>query len=214
MSKETNRLLGHADEADGIEEYDNPLPDWWVGLFWFTIVWAVAYGLWYHVIAHRSEVKQLQEEMAAAEVRWPAEAPVTAADFTITPDEVTRGAEVFTKNCVPCHGADMKGVIGPSLIDDEWIHGGQAAEILHTITYGVQEKGMLAWGTILPPEQIRDVAAFVITKNSEATGRPISAIMAPPDSAGGGGAAASDSAAGSGGAGGSAGATTPPNGEA
>ena len=170
MSKETNRLLGHADEADGIEEYDNPLPDWWVGLFWFTIVWAVGYGLWYHVIAHRSEVKSLHEEMAAAEARWPAEAQAANAPFTVTPDEVTRGEAVFKQNCVACHGADMKGVIGPSLIDDEWIHGGQAAEILHTITYGVQEKGMLAWGTILPPEQIRDVAAFVITKNSEATG--------------------------------------------
>jgi cytochrome c oxidase cbb3-type subunit 3 len=214
MSKETNRLLGHADEADGIEEYDNPLPDWWVGLFWFTIVWAVGYGLWYHVIAHRSEVKQLQEEMAAAEVRWPAQAPVTAAEFTITPDEVTRGAEVFTKNCVPCHGADMKGVIGPSLIDDEWIHGGQAAEILHTIANGVLDKGMPPWGTMLPPEQVRDVAAYVITKNSEATGRPIAAIMAPPDTAGGGGGAAADSAGGSGAGAGNAGATTPPNGEA
>jgi cytochrome c oxidase cbb3-type subunit 3 len=213
MSKETNRLLGHADEADGIEEYDNPLPDWWVGLFWFTIVWAVGYGLWYHVIAHRSEVKQLQDEMAAAEVRWPAQAPVGASSFTITPDEVTRGAEVFAKNCVPCHGADMKGVIGPSLIDNEWIHGGQGAEILHTIANGVLDKGMPPWGTMLPPEQVRDVAAYVITKNSEATGRPISAIMAPPHSAGGGGAAASDSTAGSGGAAGDAG-TSSPNGEA
>ena len=191
MSKETNRLLGHADEADGIEEYDNPLPDWWVGLFWFTIVWALGYGLWYHVIAHRSEVKSLHEEMAAAEARWPAEAQAANTPFTVTPDEVTRGEAVFKQNCVACHGADMKGVIGPSLIDDEWIHGGQAAEILHTITTGVLDKGMPPWGTMLPADQVRDVAAYVITKNSEATGRPLSAIMAPPDTAGGG--AATDS---------------------
>ena len=50
MSKETNRLLGHSDEADGIDEYDNPLPDWWVGLFWLTIVWAIGYGVHYHFI--------------------------------------------------------------------------------------------------------------------------------------------------------------------
>lgn len=196
MSKETNRLLGHADEADGIEEYDNPLPDWWVGLFWFTIIWAVGYGLWYHVIADRSQVKQLQEEMAGAAARWPAPAPVSAADFTVTPEAAARGEEVFKQNCVPCHGADLKGVIGPSLIDDEWIHGGQGVEILHTITHGVLDKGMPPWGTMLAPEQVGDVAAYVIVKNSEATGRPIPAIMAPPDSSGAGGATASDSTGG------------------
>jgi cytochrome c oxidase cbb3-type subunit 3 len=185
MSKETNRLLGHADEADGIEEYDNPLPDWWVGLFWFTIIWAVGYGLWYHVIADRSDEKQLQEEMAAAEVRWPKQQTVTAAEFTVTPEEATRGQEVFARNCAACHGANMEGVIGPSLIDDEWIHGGQAAEILHTIIEGVLDKGMPPWGTMLPPEDVRDVTAFVITRNSEATGRSIEEIMAPPaDTAG------------------------------
>ena len=51
MSKDTNELLGHADEADGIEEYDNPLPDWWVGLFWITVIWAFGYTIHYHVIA-------------------------------------------------------------------------------------------------------------------------------------------------------------------
>ena len=45
MSKETNEILGHADESDGIEEYDNPLPDWWLGMFWLSIVWAFAYGI-------------------------------------------------------------------------------------------------------------------------------------------------------------------------
>ena len=68
MSKETNRLLGHADEADGIDEYDNPLPDWWVGLFWLTIIWAIGYGVHYHFIANRSFEQALASEMAAAEI--------------------------------------------------------------------------------------------------------------------------------------------------
>ena len=45
MSKDTNEVLGHADESDGIEEYDNPLPDWWLGLMWFTVIWAAAYAV-------------------------------------------------------------------------------------------------------------------------------------------------------------------------
>ncbi|NNK63068.1 MAG: hypothetical protein HKO98_07620, partial [Gemmatimonadetes bacterium] len=63
VSKETNRLLGHADEADGIEEYDNPLPDWWLGLFWFTIIWGIAYGVHYHFIGNRSQESELAAEM-------------------------------------------------------------------------------------------------------------------------------------------------------
>lgn len=183
MSTETNRVLGHSDEADGIDEYDNPLPDWWVGLFWFTIVWAIGYGLWYHAFADRSQVKNLAEEMAAAEAAYPEQAAAQAAavaDFAITPDAVTAGQGVFTQNCVPCHGADLKGIIGPSFLDDGWLHGGQASQIIHTITAGVPEKGMVPWGGILSPEQINQVAAYVITKNSEASGRSIEEILAPP----------------------------------
>lgn len=180
MSKETNRLLGHADEADGIDEYDNPLPDWWVGLFWFTIVWAFAYGIHYHFIADRSQEKALAAEMAAAEARWPEQASATemaATTFAVTTDAVTAGEQVYAQNCVACHMADLSGSIGPSFLDDEWIHGGQASDILRIIINGVPEKGMVPWGGILSPEQINQVAAFVISRHSEATGRPVEEIV-------------------------------------
>lgn len=181
MSKETNRLLGHADEADGIDEYDNPLPDWWVGLFWFTIIWAVGYGVHYHFIADRSQEKALAAEMAAADARWPDQASASemaATSFAVTTDAVTAGEQVYAQNCVACHNPDLRGGIGPSFLDDEWIHGGQASDILHTIINGVPEKGMVPWGGILSPEQINQVAAFVITRHSEATGRPVEEIVA------------------------------------
>ena len=59
-----DQVLGHADEADGIEEYDNALPDWWLGLLWLTVIWAFAYTLHYHFIADRSQVKALAQELA------------------------------------------------------------------------------------------------------------------------------------------------------
>lgn len=180
MSKETNRLLGHADEADGIDEYDNPLPDWWVGLFWFTIVWAFAYGIHYHFIADRSQEKALAAEMAAAEARWPEQASaaeMAATSFAVTTDAVAAGEQVYAQNCVACHMADLSGSIGPSFLDDEWIHGGQASDILRIIIQGVPEKGMVPWGGILSPEQINQVAAFVISRHSEATGRPVDEIV-------------------------------------
>ena len=79
-----DQVLGHADEADGIEEYDNPLPDWWLGLFWFTIIFAFGYSLHYHFIAHRSPARALAAEMAAAQARWPQTEPEKAPGRTST----------------------------------------------------------------------------------------------------------------------------------
>lgn len=169
MSKETNQLLGHADEADGIEEYDNPLPDWWVGLFWLTIIWGVGYGIHYHFIAHRSAEKALAAEVLAAEARWPAQA-AASVEFVVTPEAIAAGETVYQANCVACHGAGLEGGIGPSFVDDEWIHGGDEASVIKTITDGVPEKGMLAWGPIIGPEQVNQVAAYVLSKNKEALG--------------------------------------------
>ncbi|MDH5589475.1 MAG: c-type cytochrome [Gemmatimonadota bacterium] len=181
MSKETNRVLGHADESDGIEEYDNPLPDWWLGLFWFTIIWAFGYGIHYHFIANRSQESELAAEMAAADARWPTQAEAMAAalsEFAVTAEAVTAGEAIFTQYCVACHSADLSGGIGPSFLDEEWVHGGQAADILRTITEGVPDKGMVPWGGILSPEQINQVGAYVMSKHSEATGRSIEDIVA------------------------------------
>jgi cytochrome c oxidase cbb3-type subunit 3 len=176
VSKETNRPLGHAEEADGIEEYDNPLPDWWLFLFWFTIVWALAYGIHYHFIGNRSQEKKLAAEMAAAAERWPAQ-QVSAATFEFTPDAIAAGGTIYAQNCVVCHGQDMTGGIGPSLLDAEWIHGGLATDVVRTITEGVTEKGMLAWGPILGPEKINQVAAYVLSKNAETLGLPLESYL-------------------------------------
>jgi cytochrome c oxidase cbb3-type subunit 3 len=163
-----DQLLGHADEADGIEEYDNALPDWWLGLFWFTIIWAVAYTLHYHVIADRSQEQHLASELAAAEAKWPASA--TPAAFVVTPELATAGAAVYQSNCIACHGAALEGGIGPNLKDETWIHGGQPEQVLATISAGVAAKGMPAWGSILGPEKVRQVAAYILTQGGAAAG--------------------------------------------
>jgi cytochrome c oxidase cbb3-type subunit III len=172
VSKQTvrDRVLGHAAEADGIEEFDNPLPNWWLGLFYATILWAVLYAVHYHFIAHRSMPKRLAAEMAAADRRWPQQAAAAAeTTLAITPAAVAAGEAIFKANCTVCHGEDMRGKIGPNLLDTVWIHGGRPQDILHTITVGVPAKGMITWGPILGPEKIAQVAAYVVERNREAT---------------------------------------------
>ena len=156
---ERDRLLGHADEADGIEEYDNPLPDWWVGMFWLTTIWAIGYGVHYHFIAHRSQPAALAAEVAEAKVRWPDAGP---KQLVINDETVGRGRAIFQANCTGCHGKNLEGGIGPNLKDETWIHGGSPEQVVKTITEGVPAKGMLTWGPILGPEKINDVAAFVL----------------------------------------------------
>lgn len=169
MSKDTNRVLGHADESDGIEEYDNPLPDWWLGLLWLTVIWAVAYGVHYHFIGNRSQEGRLAAEMQAAEVRWPVEA-AAAVSFAITPEAVAAGEAIYTQNCAMCHGVELEGGIGTALNDTEWIHGNDSEDVIRIITEGVPEKGMLTWGPILGPEKINQVTAYVLDKNLEYVG--------------------------------------------
>jgi cytochrome c oxidase cbb3-type subunit 3 len=167
VSKDTNRLLGHTVEADGIDEYDNPLPDWWLGLFWFTIVWGIVYGIHYHFIADRSQVKELAAEMAAAEERWPLDRTV---EFVMTPEAVAAGERVYQSQCFTCHGINLEGGIGAALNDEEWVHGGSPEDIVETISEGVPAMGMPAWGPILGPERVNQVAAYILSRNADLTG--------------------------------------------
>jgi cytochrome c oxidase cbb3-type subunit III len=166
-----DRVLGHAAESDGIEEYDNPMPNWWLGLFYLTILWGLGYAAHYHFIARRSQIGTLTAEMADADKRWPKQAAAAAAmTVDLTPANVSAGEAIYKANCVSCHGPELLGGIGPNLLDTVWIHGGKPEEILHTITVGVPEKGMLTWGPILGPEKVAQVSAYVVSRNREATG--------------------------------------------
>jgi len=169
---EEDRLLDH--NYDGIQEYDNPMPAWWVGLFWATIIFAVLYFI--NVIpgigTGPGRIANYEREMKAANARAvaaAAAAPQVVIDenaiwgFTKDPAALAAGKQTFTTTCSPCHRPDGGGNIGPNLTDDYWLHGDKPMEIVHTITTGVPDKGMPTWGQTLKPEQIAHVAAYVLT---------------------------------------------------
>jgi len=164
-----DRLLEH--DYDGIQEYDNPLPRWWLYLFYATIVFSVLYLINLPGIGTgKGRIANYEREMAAARARFrtaAAAAPtVTEAELVALshdPSRLAAGKTEFTTVCAACHRPDGGGNIGPNLTDDFWIHGGKPLEILHTVTVGVPDKGMPAWGQVLKPELVASVAAYVLT---------------------------------------------------
>ena len=168
----TERLLEH--NYDGIQEYDNPLPRWWVGLFWATIVFSVVYyvnvipgiGTGHGRIAnYEKEVAAANAKAAAAEAAAP---KIELSDERVLgymndPAALAGGKQTFTTICATCHRPDGGGNIGPNLTDDYWIHGNQPMQLVHTITAGVADKGMPPWEGVLTTEQIGHVAAYVLS---------------------------------------------------
>jgi cytochrome c oxidase cbb3-type subunit 3 len=156
-----DQVLGHADECDGIEEYDNRLPRWWLGLFYICMGWGVVYAVQYHFLSDRSQAADYDAEVALAEEMWPTPSVEEAAAAATGADAIAAGKAIYATNCVGCHGPELKGGIGPDLTDDVWIHGGSLESITQTVTNGIPEKGMLAWGPILGPQKVAEVSAFV-----------------------------------------------------
>lgn len=160
-------LLDH--EVDGIRELDNKLPRWWVWLFNITILFAVFYLTYYHVLrAGDLSAAEYQKEMkAGAEVKAAAMSKFEASIPALTPSKdaavLDAGKQIFLTRCAPCHRADGGGLVGPNLCDDYWIHGSNFADNVTTIWNGVPAKGMITWKNYLNPEQIKDVASYIYT---------------------------------------------------
>ena len=172
-------LLEH--EYDGIREYDNPLPGWWVAIFWATFVFSIAYSVWYHVsphgtsvaVAYDDEMRLAREERAKQSL---AEAPSDAVLGKLMADaDLMRDAKVtFGVRCAQCHAAEGQGLIGPNLTDDHVIHGdGTVMAIYEVVSHGVPNKGMPAWELQLQPIEVRKLAAFVATlRGKNLPGKP------------------------------------------
>jgi len=172
MSNEKDRLLDHI--YDGIQEYDNPLPPWWVYLFIITIIWGVIYLFYYDVTGmgdgsikqYKREVADFNKQMSSNGANL-ANISLGKDDYVMKKDDniIEAGKQIFLKNCVACHGQKGEGGIGPNLTDDYWIHGGEFQNVITTIFNGVPEKGMTSWKAVLNKQEIYSVACFVYNLN-------------------------------------------------
>lgn len=174
---EQDRVLDH--DYDGIQEYDNRLPNWWLYTLYGAIVFALGYWIYYQTFSvGRMPVQNLVAANAKAarlQLERMGEAELTDESLTLVsqvPERVTAGRAVFTQFCVVCHGEQGQGNVGPNLTDGYWIHGAAPTNIWTTVTNGVPAKGMAAWGNQLGPARVQDVVAYVLTiRNTNVPGK-------------------------------------------
>jgi len=156
----SNVMPGH--NYDGIEEEDNPLPKWWIGLFLFTILFSVVYLPMVHIFDFLPR-HQLEKSIAHAAAMQEQREMELEASGALDKDPLAAGQKYFKTFCVSCHGAYGEGGIGPNLHDAYWIHGPTEANITSVITNGVAAKGMPTWGPILGDRRIKFLAAYVMS---------------------------------------------------
>lgn len=166
IENEKDVLLNH--NYDGIQELDNALPPWWKYGFYFTIVWALAYLVYYHVAGgptSKDEYITAVEEAKVAKEAYLLKNALNVDENTVKMlDEngIAEGHKLFTANCTPCHGSAGEGnTVGPNLTDNYWIHGGTIQDVFKTIKYGWPSLGMQSWQADFSPVQMQQLASFV-----------------------------------------------------
>ena len=178
-----DELLDH--EADGIREFDNALPRWWLYGFYFTIALGTAYFVNYHVLAapilgQPGMVAEYEADVREARARstgaGPAAGGTTRAALTDAAS-IAAGKAVFEgpdNVCYSCHRPDLGGMIGPNLTDDKWLHGCSVEAVTTSIKTGYPLKGMMPFGTgkTLTDEQILQVASYVLSKRGTSPANP------------------------------------------
>lgn len=162
---------------DGIEEHDNRLPNWWLGILWTTIVFGFGYWFYFHVAEVGAlPMREYQQEAAEAAQRLADNQPISNETLLAMLKDDTQtgnGKALFQQNCGTCHGAEGQGLIGPNLTDNAWLHGGKPVDIHKTISEGAVAKGMPAWGRTLGAGRVKALTAYVLTlKGKNVAGKP------------------------------------------
>lgn len=173
------QTTGHVWDED-LQEFHNPMPRWWIGLFYITIAFSVLYlalypglGTQWRGALNWTQTGQYDSEIKSADARF---GPIFAA-FAQQPIEQvafdakarTIGERLFMNNCAQCHGSDARGSRGfPNLTDTEWMVGHAPDAIKATIRdgrTGVMPPMAAALGS---QEAVLDVAHYVLSLSNAA----------------------------------------------
>lgn len=170
----TVATMGHVWDKT-LEEYNNPLPKWWLNMFYITLIFSIIYLILYpglgsfKGVLNWTEISEYQAEMDAAEAQYgplferyknePIETLVK------NQEAVQQGNSLYMTYCTTCHGSDARGVPGfPNLRDKDWLYGGNPQAITTTISQGRNGIMPNASGTNLNTEaEIDNVVQYVLS---------------------------------------------------
>ncbi len=177
MQANTKRAPGETDTTghkwDGdLEEFNNPLPRWWLILFYVTVVFSVGYLTLYPGLGSFagttgwSQVGQYEEQMAAAEEKYAAFyerfAGMELAAIAADQDAMRAAGNIFGNRCAQCHGSDGRGAVGfPNLTDDAWQWGSTPDALLASIGNGRNGAMPPMGAAVGGDEAIDEVVAYV-----------------------------------------------------
>lgn len=175
---ETTKTTGHVWDED-LRELNNPLPRWWLNMFYITLVFGLVYlvlypGLGTFAGALRwSQQDQYERELAAANERYGELYEKYSRErltvLAANPDAIKTGERLFVNYCAACHGSDARGAPGyPNLRDGDSLWGGDPQTIEFTILNG-RQAAMPAWGQVLGKDGVANVAEYVLSLSGKRT---------------------------------------------
>ncbi|HZP92461.1 MAG TPA: cytochrome-c oxidase, cbb3-type subunit III [Burkholderiales bacterium] len=168
----TAEMTGHVWDED-LAEYNNPMPSWWMWLFYLTLLFGAAYLLLFPGLGRFAGVLgwtsagEYRNEMARADERFgPLYAKFQSMDLkAVAADPQARemGQRLFLTYCAQCHASDGRGSRGfPNLADNDWLYGGDPETIQQSILNG-RGGQMPTFGAALGADGVKDVAHYVMS---------------------------------------------------
>lgn len=179
-------------EYDGIREYDQMLPNWWLFIFYsslaVSVIWWIIY---YNLPIADTDAQRIDKQIAAIEKAKSKELEdmlsklnddALVNQWATDTTAVEAGRQTYMASCIACHGQDLQAVIdaggqkiplpGLSLTDGTWKYGSKPMDIFKLINEGTPADSpghngarMMAWGQTMPPLQIAQLTAFLIHEN-------------------------------------------------
>lgn len=193
-SKKGEIALRHH-EYDGIQEYDQALPNWWLLIFFASLFFFFGYWIVYYDFGLiPSDEELIGKQLAAIEEAKGKELENLLAnlnDETLVqqwakdPEAIAAGQQAYMTYCIACHGADLHARVdlgggqfaplpGLSLKDGEWKYGDKPMDVFKIISEGSPPGStghngalMVAWGQTLSPQMIAQMTAYIISENAE-----------------------------------------------